>query len=137
MEIQIKRIDKSLPLPVYEPGASCFDFLCRQNLEIKPNQIGLVPTNTIVKVPEGYSLLVFARSSTPLQKSLVLANGVGVVDSFFCGDKDEIMIEFLNIGKDTVKVTKGEVLAQGMLIKHEEVRWNEVDKMEDKGRGGF
>ena len=137
MQILIKRVDKSLPLPQHEPGASCFDFVCRENAVINPKEIKLVPLNTVVKVPRGYTLLVFVRSSTPLKKGLTLANNVGIVDAFYNGDKDEIIAEFLNITDHVVKVTKGEMLVQGLFIKHIEVTWQEVDRMKDKGVGGY
>ena len=137
MKIKIKRIDKSLPLPKQKGGAACFDFSCRETTTIKPNEIKLVPSNTVVEVPQGYALLIFSRSSTPLRKGLVLANGVGVVDPFFCGDKDEIVFEFMNITNKDVVVERGEVLAQGMVIKHETVEWEEVEKMGEKGKGGY
>jgi len=67
----------------------------------------------------------------------MLANSVGILDSFFCGDKDEIMLMFVNITDKLVEINRGEHLAQGMLIKHEEVVWNEVEHMHEKGRGGY
>jgi len=137
MKIKIKRTDPSLPLPLQKEGAACFDFVCRETTTIKPNEIKLVPSNTVVKVPKGYALLIFARSSTPLRKGLVLANGIGVVDPFFCGDKDEIVFEFLNVTDEDVVVERGETLAQGMVIKHESVEWEEIEKMGEKGKGGY
>lgn len=137
MKLKIKRIDKSLPLPTYEIGGAGFDFICRKTVKIQPKEIKLVPTNSIIKLPKGYSIFIFSRSSTPLRKGLILANGVGVLDSFYCGDKDEIMLEFLNITNQEVTIKKGEILAQGVLIKHETVRWQEVKKMNNKGRGGY
>jgi len=137
MKLKIKRIDKSLPLPSHDKGASCFDFVCRKSVKIKPKEIALVPTNSVIKIPEGYTLLVFSRSSTPLKKGLILANSVGVLDSFYCGDKDEIMLMFYNITKKSVIVNRGEHLAQGMVVEHEEIIWDEVEKMPEKGRGGY
>lgn len=137
MKIKTKRIDKSLPLPDYERGASCFDFVCRESVTIKPREIKLVPLNSVIKLPQGYTLLIFVRSSTPIRKGLILANSVGILDSFYCGDKDELVAEFLNITNKNVKVKRGEILVQGMLVKHETVEWEEVNKMEDKGMGGY
>ena len=137
MKIKIKRIDKSLPLPRQKEGAACFDFVCRETTTIKPSEIKLVPSNTVIKVPQGYALLIFARSSTPLRKGLVLANGVGVTDPFFCGDKDEIILEFLNVTDEDVTIERGESLAQGMVVKHETVEWEEVSEMKEEGKGGY
>lgn len=137
MKLRIKRVDKSLPLPNYEKDAACFDFVCRDGVMIKPGEIKLVPANNVIEVPKGYTLLIFNRSSTPMVKGLMLANGVGVSDSFFRGENDEILLAFLNITDREVRVEKGELLAQEMLVKFEHVEWSEVSKMGEKGRGGY
>lgn len=137
MKLITKRINKRLPLPDYEKGAACFDLVCRKNILIKPKELKLVPANIVIRIPEGYAVLIFARSSTPIKKGLILANGVGVLDPFYCGDKDEIVLEFFNFTDKEVKVKAGERLAQGMLIKHETVEWNEVERMGKRGRGGY
>ena len=137
MKIDIKRIDKSLPLPVYEKGAACFDFICRESLLIGPKEIKLVPANTVVKLPPGYTLIVLSRSHLPLKKGLMLALGVGVIDPFYCGDKDEIYLQFYNFTEKSVKVERGEQLAQGMIVKYETAEWNEVESMLEEGIGGY
>ncbi len=137
MEIKVKRFDKSLPLPEYEKDAACFDLSCRETVTIAPKEVKLIPLNIAVKIPVGYSLLIFVRSSTPLKKGLMAANSVGIVDPFYCGDKDEVLIEFFNFTEKTVEVEKGEILAQGMVIKHETVTWQETDQMGEEGSGGY
>ena len=137
MKLKIKRIDKSLPLPDYEKDAACFDFVCREDVIINPSQLVLVPTNSVIKLPLGYSMLLISRSSTPIKKGLMVANGVGVLDSFFSGDKDEIMIECFNFTDKPVEVKRGERIAQGMIVKFETAEWEEVESMDDRGRGGF
>jgi len=43
MKVKIKRIDKSLPLPVYETGGSVgFDLLAREDVVIKPDEIVMI-----------------------------------------------------------------------------------------------
>ena len=54
--------------------------------------MALVPTGLVVHVPEGYFFGIFARSSTPLKRGLMVANGVGIVDSDYCGPGDEIKV---------------------------------------------
>ena len=44
----------------------------------------------------GLFLGIFARSSTPLKRGLMVANGVGVVDSDYCGPADEVKIAVMN-----------------------------------------
>ena len=70
----------------------------------------------MIAVPNGYFLGIFARSSTPLKRGLMVANGVGVIDADYCGPADEIKIQVLNITDAPVKVTAGDRLAQGIVL---------------------
>lgn len=79
MEITIKRFDKALPLPAYDGEAACFDLYCRETTTVHGQEVKLLPVNIAVEVPKGSVLLVFARSSTPWKKGLMLANSVGAV----------------------------------------------------------
>jgi len=137
MNIPIKRFDKNFPLPQPTNRAACFDLICRETVTIPPHKIKAVAQNIALKIPDGYALLLFGRSSTPLRKGLILPNGVGVIDPFYCGDDDENLAFFLNITDEPVTVEAGDKIVQGMIIKTEPVDWQEVDAMNDIGHGGY
>jgi dUTP pyrophosphatase len=137
MQIPIKRFDKTYPLPSNNKGAACFDFICRETVTIPPHEIKAIAQNVALQVPDGYALLLFSRSSTPLRKGLMLANGVGVVDPFYSGDKDENLAFFLNVTDKPVTVEAGDKVVQGMIIKTEVVDWVEVESLNDEGHGGY
>lgn len=138
MKVKIKRIDKSLPLPVYETAGSVgFDILCREDVVIPPKSLAMIPSNFIVKVPDGYTLIVALRSSTPKKKSLLKPHGVGIIDNDYCGEGDEMMIQVYNYSDKEVKVSRGEKIAQALFVKIEKAEWEEVDKIGEPARGGF
>ena len=137
MKINIKRFDKSLPIPKVDPKTAGFDFVCRESVIIKPQKIVGVAVNTAVRITQGYFLMIAARSSTSWKKGILLANGVGIVDPFYSGDMDEIKILLLNITNKPVRVEKGELLAQGILLKNELVEWIEVNSFGTVGHGGY
>lgn len=137
MKVKIKRFDSSIPLPSGKDGAACFDLICRETVTIPPHKIKAVAQNIAVKVPNGHALLLFTRSSTPHKVGLMLANGVGVVDPFYCGDDDENLAFLLNITDKPVTVKKGDRVVQAMVIKTEEVTWDEVNSMNEVGHGGY
>ncbi|SRR5712691_3306251 len=135
--VNVKRIDADLPLPIYATAGSVgFDLLCREDTEIEPRTIELVPCNVIVRVPDGYMLLLSMRSSTPRRKGLLIPNGVGIIDQDYCGEGDELKVQVFNFRKEAVTVKRGERIAQGIFIPVTRVRWNEVSEL-GQGRGGF
>src|SRR3989344_5433870 len=105
MDVHIQRIDSSLPLPQYQSaGAVGFDLITRETTIIAPGAIALVPGNVIVRVPEGFALLIIPRSSLPLKKALVCPHSIGVIDQDYHGPKDELMVQVQNISGDPVTV---------------------------------
>lgn len=137
LRVAIKRIDKGLPLPVYATAGSVgFDLLCRETVEILPREIELIPGNVIVRVPAGYFLMLTLRSSTPRRKSLLIPNGVGIIDQDYSGEGDELKVQVLNFGDEAVEVKRGERIAQGLFIPVVHVQWDEIEKV-GQGRGGF
>jgi dUTP pyrophosphatase len=137
MKIRIKRFDKSLPLPEYKtPGAAAFDFLARAKVEIPPREVGYVPLNVACETPDGYFLLLAARSSTH-KKGVMLANGIGIGDPDFSGDEDEYTAALYNFTDKPVTIEAGERICQGIFVKLEKAEWEEVDSLGNKSRGGF
>jgi dUTP pyrophosphatase len=67
----------------------------------------------------------------------MLANSVGIGDSDFRGDEDEYKAALLNFTDKPVTVEKGDRIAQGIFIKFTRGEWEEVEKMDNKTRGGF
>lgn len=138
MQIKIKRLDKTLPLPTYQTsGSAGFDLYSRENMVIAPKTIALVPSNLIIATPLGYMLVLASRSSTPKRKGLMVANGIGVVDSDYSGPEDEVKILVYNFTENETIIEKGERIAQGIFVKVEQGEWNEVSEMNTKTRGGF
>ncbi len=138
MEVRIKRIDKSLPLPKYETDGSVgFDILAREDITVEPRGLALIPGNIIVEVPKGYSLIVASRSSTPRKKGLLTPHGIGIIDHDYCGPEDEIKIQVHNFTDQTVKIERGERVAQGMFVRIDKFAWSEHDQISDISRGGF
>lgn len=138
MLLRIKRLDPTMALP--EPatgGAAGFDLAAAADVEIPPRQIRLVGTGLVIAVPDGYFLGIFARSSTPLKRGLMVANGVGVVDADYCGPADEVKVQVINVTDVPVVVRRGDRIAQGIVLPAPRVAWQEVDEMERPTRGGF
>jgi dUTP pyrophosphatase len=138
LHVRIHRLSASAELPRYATsGAAGFDLAASEDTTIQPGRTALVPTGLVIEVPAGMFLGIFARSSTPLKRGLLVANGVGVVDSDYCGATDEVKIAVLNFTADVVMVRAGDRIAQGILLPVTRVEWEEVRTVEKDARGGF
>lgn len=138
MRLKITRLDPALPLPSYGTNESAgFDLAAAHDLTVAPHSIALVRTGLVIEVPHGFFLAIFARSSTPLRRRLIVANGVGVIDPDYCGPADEVMIQVLNVTDREVSVQRGDRLAQGIVLPAERVTWTEVEEIRSTTRGGF
>ena len=138
MRLKIRRLDSTIPLPTYGTDeAAGFDLAASQDVSLRPGQIALVPTGLVIEVPSGHFLAIFARSSTPLKRGLVVANGVGVLDPDYCGPKDQVLIQVLNISGSDVEIKRGDRLAQGIVLPAPRVTWHEVGEIRETTRGGF
>jgi dUTP pyrophosphatase len=136
--VRIRRLSPAVPLPRYESaGAAAFDLAASEDVTIESGAVALVPTGLVIEVPAGMFLAIFARSSTPLKRGLLVANGVGVVDPDYCGPADEVKIALLNFTRVTAHVKAGERLAQGILLPATRVIWDEADSAVTTSRGGF
>lgn len=137
LQVAIKRIDPTLPLPTYATlGSVGFDLLCREDTEIAPRKLGRIPGNVIIQTPPGYMLLLTMRSGAPKRKGLLIPHGVGVIDQDYCGDGDELMVQVYNFRDEAIMVLRGERIAQGIFVPIMRVAWNEISEV-GQGRGGF
>lgn len=139
LPVRIRRLSSTVPLPAYQTdGAAGFDLAASEDVRIEPGAVALVPTGLVMQVPSGYFLGIFARSSTPLRRGLIVANGVGVVDADYCGATDEIKIQVLNVTSAPVTVKAGDRIAQGLFIPVARAAWRETDEdLRTGSRGGF
>lgn len=137
MEIPIHRTSPDVPFPNYQtPGACAFDLAVIEPATIQPNERVFLRTGLVIKVPHDHVLLLMPRSSNA-KKGIRLGNGVGVIDSDYCGVNDEIKLALHNVGNEPYSVQTGERLAQGLFIPITRAIFQETDHWEAPDRGGF
>ena len=117
MQAKISRLVEDIELPSYKTTeAAGFDIAASEDIVAKPGVITFVHTGLVIEAPEGFFLLMSARSSLAAKKGLILSNGIGVVDRDYSGPTDEILLQVLNFGNVDVEIKKGERLVQGMFM---------------------
>jgi dUTP pyrophosphatase len=81
----------------------------------------LVPTGIKCEMPQGMYLELSVRSSCPLKHWLILANGVGIIDSDYYNNPDNeghIFFQIINLSPFDIVLKKGDIIGQGILKKY-------------------
>lgn len=97
----------------------------------------LVSTGVKCYLDDNQYLELSARSSTPLNYWLILANGVGIIDADYADNPDnegEIFLQMINLSPFDIVVQKGETIGQG-IIKTYSI--TDDDEAEGDRLGGF
>lgn len=134
MEIELKQLDKNLPVPeyAYKGDAGC-DLYSRINVKLKPGERYLVPTGIAIAIPQGHAGFVQPRSGLAAKHGISLVNAPGLIDSDYRG---EIKVIMINLDpKETFEVKRGDKIAQLVIQKVENVSFKVVDELEETGRG--
>lgn len=104
-----------------------------EHTHVKPT---LVKTGVKALMEEDDCLILGNRSSGP-NKGLILANGVGFIESDYYGNEKndgELMFAYINIGNDMVEIKKGDKIGQGVFVKR---LLTDDDKATGERTGGF
>lgn len=97
----------------------------------------LVPTGIKCKMAADEYLEISVRSSCPLKYWLILANGVGIIDSDYYNNPDnegEIFFQIINLSPFPVYLQKGDSIGQGIIKKY---IITENDSAAGQRNGGF
>lgn len=133
--LQFKRLTADAKPPYRATDeAACFDLYANDTVRIYPqrgqDKAYMIPTGIALYIPSGYHVQIYLRSSTGLKTKLRLANGVGVIDSDYT---KEVMLIVENIGVSAHTISKGERIAQMMLIKNVPTTLEEVEEATKEG----
>ena len=153
-EVVSKFKNKDINLPVRKTNASAgYDFEAAESLivpsiwkvlaekvfigEATGLKATLIPTGIKSYMLDDEYLQLSIRSGTALKTGLILANGVGIVDSDYYNNPDNeghIMFPVHNLGFRDKLIKKGERIGQGLFLKYLKID----DDISDGTRmGGF
>lgn len=139
-ELKLKKLRENAVVPRRAtPGSAGLDLsACLERpLAIPAGGRALIPTGLAIALPgPEYVALLFARSSLGVKRSLMLTNGVGVIDSDYRG---EIHIGVYNFTNVPCIVENGERLAQLVVVPVPALPVREVETLDEteRGAGGF
>lgn len=142
MKIRIKKLHEDAVIPKYATaGSSGFDLVAIEELTVAPGQTVLVKTGLAIDVGPGYELQVRPRSGLSLKTPLRVANAPGTVDSDYRGEIGVIITSIATAispsekWEKTVKINKGDRIAQGVVCPVVQADIEVVDTLDDTARG--
>ena len=130
-----------LPLPSYQSAlAAGLDLLAAvpadAPLTIAPGARALVPTGIAIALPPGTEAQVRPRSGLAVKHGLTVLNAPGTVDADYRG---EVQVLLVNLGAESVSITRGMRIAQLVIAAVTRARLREVVSLDEtaRGTGGF
>jgi dUTP pyrophosphatase len=138
--MHVKIVNKSSnDLPEYQTIASAGMDL-RANLDdsisLKPLARALIPTGLFIELPQGFEAQIRPRSGLAFKQGITVLNTPGTIDADYRG---EIKVILVNLSDTKVVINHGERIAQMVIAKHEQARWEVVTELDpsDREAGGF
>lgn len=124
------------PLKFIDGKSDWIDLRAAEDVTLKQGEYKIISLGVSMKIPEGYEAHIVPRSSTFKNFGIIQTNGMGIIDSSYCGEDDVWGMPVLAM-KDT-KIHKGDRLCQFRLFKNMGgVSFFTTDFMGKKSRGGF
>jgi dUTP pyrophosphatase len=143
IEVRIMRLPHGadLPLPSYQSEhAAGLDLLAAvpadAPLTLAPGARALVPTGIAIALPVGHEGQVRPRSGLAVRHGLTVLNAPGTIDADYRG---EVQVLLVNLGDDTVSVTRAMRIAQLVVAPAAHARLREAETLGEtrRGKDGF
>lgn len=138
--IQVKVVNRgNQQLPTYATAQSAGLDL-RANIDepvtLHPMERKLISTGLHIALPEGFEAQVRPRSGLALKHGITVLNSPGTIDADYRG---EIMVLLINFSQENFVVNSGERIAQMIITKFEQIKWNVTDCLDEteRGQGGY
>lgn len=132
MQVDFKVLNKDFyaqfPLPAHATqGSAGLDLRAAiaHELEILPGQAELIPTGAAIHLTDpAYGAFILPRSGLGHKHGLVLGNLVGLIDSDYQG---ELLISCWNRSQKAYTITRGERIAQLVIVPVVQAQWRVVE----------
>lgn len=112
------------------------DLRAAEDVVMAKGEFKLISLGISMKLPDGYEANIVPRSSTFKNFGVIQCNHMGVIDNSYSGDGDIWKFPAYAM-RDTV-IHKNDRICQFRINKRQpEIKFVEVDKLDDKNRGGF
>ncbi len=118
------------------PQGDWIDLRAAETVEMKAGEYRLISLGVSMKLPRGYEAHLLSRSSTFKKWGVIQANGMGVIDESYCGDRD--IWHYSALAMRDTRIEKGDRVCQFRIMKKmPEVELKTVSFLTAPDRGGL
>jgi dUTP pyrophosphatase len=135
LKIRFQRLaaDALEPERAHEHDAG-YDLRAAQGARVGPGERASVGTGVAVVIPKGYAGLVLPRSGLAVKHGITLPNSPGLIDS---GYRGEVRVLLLNTDRtQPFEIAAGDRIAQLVVVRAEELEFDEVEELGETARAG-
>lgn len=133
IRVKFKKLHPKAVEPVYKTvGAAGADLSSIEEIIIPPRAVRTIRTGLVVALPDtGYELQIRSRSGLAV-RGVCVFNAPGTIDEDYRG---EILVILYNSTCDGFKITEGMRIAQAVLARVDQAKYEEVDELGVTARG--
>lgn len=135
--IKIKYFTDKIEKLAYIDGKSDWiDLRAAESVDMKEGEFRLIPLGVAMELPKGYEAHVVPRSSTFKNFGIIQTNHQGVIDSSYCGDKDQWFMPAYALRDTHIEVN--DRICQFRIVENQpKLVFDEVEVLKNENRGGI
>ncbi len=135
MKLEVKRLDKELPLPKYESdGAAGIDLYAAEDKYVTSMFPCIMPTGIAIALEPGYEAQIRPRSGLAAKHDITVVNSPGTIDSDYRGEI-KVILKIQNCEFRRVEIKKGDRIAQLVVKPAPQAEIIEVNELNETIRG--
>lgn len=142
MNIKVKLFNEGC-MPVKTQTGDWYDLVAAEDVWVPANtgnvsSVVKIPLGIAMDIPDDKFAVVAARSSTAPKYGILMAGGIGVIDSAYNGPDDQWFFPAVSILANGSRIKAGTRIAQFHLFdKQEPIHFEKSDLIYNSNRGGF
>jgi dUTP pyrophosphatase len=131
LAVKIKKINPEVKLPSYaHPGDAGLDLYSQEDYELKPGERKIFDLGFALEFSDGHVALVKDKGGLPKNGGVHTMGGV-----FDAGYRGEYNVNLINLGNEPYQISKGDKIAQLVIMPYLKAEFELVDELSDSNRG--
>jgi|SRR3989338_4553157 len=131
MKVKIKKLKPEATIPSYaHPGDAGLDLFSLEDYELRPGERKIFDLGFALEFPDKHVAVVKDKGGLPKNAGLHTMGGV-----FDTGYRGEYNVNLINLSDQSYQISKGDKIAQLVILPFSRVELEETDKLSETARG--